>query len=279
MDRFKIRAWRAFRVVRLTINRLPLTLFWRLAGIIDRGASGSHRFLVTRNTNSAGLVVLRLLSDPALKLGFDAVKPMSVRMIASLMMYARPELEAAHRRYWALIRDALAARGIDAPETLSNDIEEFAVWEAPDLILSQTCGMPYRLSLHGKVQLVGTPDFGVEGCPPGYYRSAIVVRADDARLDLAAFRDARFAYNQTISQSGYAAPYAVAQRHGFWFANREQSGGHIKSAKAVAEGHADIAAIDAVTWRLIERYDDFAETSAGSGMDTAHTRVCLISPH
>ncbi|MFC6636438.1 PhnD/SsuA/transferrin family substrate-binding protein [Sulfitobacter sp. JBTF-M27] len=179
-------------------------------------------------------------------------------MIASLMMYARPELEAAHRRYWALIRHSLAARGIDAHETLSNDIEEFAVWEAPDLILSQTCGMPYRLSLHGKVQLVGTPDFGVEGCPQGYYRSAIVVRADDARLDLAAFRDARFAYNQTISQSGYAAPYAVAQRHGFWFANREQSGGHIKSAKAVAEGHADIAAIDAVTWRFIERYDDFA---------------------
>ena len=179
-------------------------------------------------------------------------------MIASLMMYARPELEAAHRRYWALIRDALAARGIEAPEALSNEAEEFTVWEAPDLILSQTCGMPYRLRLHGKVQLVGTPDFGVEGCQPGYYRSAIVVRADDPRRDLSAFRDTRFAYNQTISQSGYAAPYAVAREHGFWFANRVESGGHVKSAKAVALGHADIAAIDAVTWQFIKRYDDFA---------------------
>lgn len=179
-------------------------------------------------------------------------------VIASLMMYLRPETEAAHARYWDLIRAALARRGIGAPRVLSNDAEEFAVWSAPDLVLSQTCGMPYRTWLAERVTLIGTPDFGLKGCPPGYYRSALVVRRDDPRPDLAAFREARFAYNQTFSQSGYAAPFEHLRPLGFWFTDRVQSHGHRHSARMVAEGDADIAALDAVSWRLIARYDDFA---------------------
>jgi ABC-type phosphate/phosphonate transport system substrate-binding protein len=179
-------------------------------------------------------------------------------MIASLMMYLRPELEAAHWRYWAVIRRELARRGIDAPEALSNDADEFDVWNAPDLVLSQTCGMPYRKWLHDKVTLIGTPDFGIEGCPPGYYNSCIVVRADDAREDLRDYASARFTYNQTFSQSGYAAPYALIRPLGFWFANRSQSHGHFRSARAVADRHADIAALDVVSWRLIHKYEPFA---------------------
>ncbi len=179
-------------------------------------------------------------------------------MIANLMMYARPELDAAHDRYWALIRENLRAAGIDGPEQLSQNAEEFHVWRHPDLVLSQTCGMPYRLWLHGKTTLVGTPDFGLEGCAPGYYNSAIIIRRDDPRTALAAFRNARFAYNMSFSQSGYAAPYWHLQTHGFWFGDRQQSGGHLHSAQAVAEGRADIAALDAMTWRLIVRYEPWA---------------------
>lgn len=180
-------------------------------------------------------------------------------MIANLMMYMRPELAKAHERYWQLIRNELARSGIDAPQELSQDADEFDVWTAPDLVLSQTCGMPYRLWLHDRVSLVGTPDFGLKDCPPGYYRSAIVVRADDPRDHIDAFRTARFAYNQTFSQSGYAAPYNHLKPHGFWFENRHQTHGHLFSARAVAEGEADIAALDAVSWRLIERYERFGK--------------------
>ena len=120
-------------------------------------------------------------------------------MIANMMMYQRPQLADAHARYWALIRAELAKRGIDSPEELSQDAEEFFVWENPELVLSQTCGMPYRTWLHDKVQLVGTPDYGLEGCKAGYYRSPIVVRADDGRDTLIAFKDATFTYNQTFS--------------------------------------------------------------------------------
>ncbi len=179
-------------------------------------------------------------------------------MIASLMMYARPQLDEAHLRYWNLIRDNLNRAGIESPEHLSQDAEEFSVWQHPELVLSQTCGMPYRTWLHDKVALVGTPDYGLVGCPPGYYRSALVVRADDPRTNLMAFREAVFAYNQTFSQSGYAAPYWHLEPHGFWFKHRVQTEGHLKSAHAVAEGHADIAALDAVSWRLMAEYEEFA---------------------
>ena len=179
-------------------------------------------------------------------------------MIASLMMYARPELAGATARYWALIRRGLAARGIDSPETLAQEAEEFSVWRDPGLVLSQTCGMPYRLLLRDTVTLVGTPDFGVQGCPPGHYRSVFVVRADDPRGKVDDFRAARFAYNMPISQSGWAAPWAHLAARGWWFEDQVQSHAHRASARMVAEGEADIAALDAVTWRLIARHDEFA---------------------
>ena len=57
-------------------------------------------------------------------------------MIANLMMYQRSQLVEAHNRFWTLIRKQLTAVGIDSPETLSQDAEEFFVWKHPDLVLS-----------------------------------------------------------------------------------------------------------------------------------------------
>ena len=37
-----------------------------------------------------------------------------------------------------------------------------------------------------------------------------------------------------------------------------ESGGHQASALAVAEGRADFAALDALTWIMLQRYDSFA---------------------
>lgn len=174
------------------------------------------------------------------------------------MMYARPELETAHANYWAAIRTALARRGIDAPEKLAQNAGGFPVWEDPSLVLSQTCGMPYRTGLHGRVQIVGTPDYGLEGCPAGYYNSAIVVRADDTRTSLPEFATASLAYNAPHSQSGFAALYNHLLPSGIWFSTRLESGGHLASANMVAQGQADLASIDAQTWRLIQRYEPIA---------------------
>ena len=180
-------------------------------------------------------------------------------MIASLMMYARPELSSAHERYWDLIRANLTRAGISAPATLSQETDEFEVWQHPELVLSQTCGMPYRLWLHDKVALVGTPDFGLEGCSPGYYRSAIVVRRNDPRNHISEFRNGVFAYNQTFSQSGYASIWQHLNQHGFWFENQLHTEQHLLSAHAVSDGRADIASLDGVTWRLLQKYEGFAQ--------------------
>jgi len=174
------------------------------------------------------------------------------------MMYQRPQLEKAHDSYWALIRQNLIAAGMDSPSRLSQDAEEFSVWTSPNLVVSQTCGMPYRTWLHDQVSLVGTPDFGVVGCSPGFYRSALVVRRQDSRTQAHDYLNAVFAYNQTFSQSGYAAPYWHLEPSGCWFGNRIHTGQHLESARAVAQGRADIASLDAVSWRLIAQYEPFA---------------------
>ena len=94
---------------------------------------------------------------------------------------------------------------------------------------------------------------------PATTAARLWVRGDDARTELAEFKDSVFAYNQTFSQSGYAAPFAQALPHGFWFENRLHTEQHLESARAVSEGRADIASLDGVSWRLIQAYEPFAE--------------------
>ena len=180
-------------------------------------------------------------------------------MIASLPMYDRAETAGANDRLWAAIRDRLRARGIEAPAALIHGAPDlWPHWTAPDLVLSQTCGYPFRSRLHGQVTLVGTPDYGVEGCDPGFYRSVFVVRTDDPRSTLAGFEGARLAWNDDLSQSGWAGPQTYLANLGIHLTPALRTGGHKLSAIAVSEGRADIAALDAVTWRLIQRFDGFA---------------------
>ena len=166
-------------------------------------------------------------------------------MIASLPMYARPELDYAISLLWDLIRKNLTKKGIPAPITLSQDAQDIISWLDPGLVLSQTCGMPYRNILHGKVQLVGTPNYDLPNCLPGHYFSVIVVQKNDPRLLLKDYDQAVLAYNMEASQSGYAAPLNHAAAQGIHFPNRIESHGHLKSAEMVVSGKADIAAIEA----------------------------------
>ena len=177
-------------------------------------------------------------------------------MIASLAMYDFGPAMAANDRLWALIRDGLRSLGLPAPETLTRgEAAYWPAWESPDLVLSQTCGYPFRARLHHKVTYVGTPDYGVEGCPPGHYRSVFVARKDDPRSTLAEFDGARFAYNEDLSQSGWAAPQSHARALGIHLPPAIRTAGHRLSARAVVEGRADIAAFDAVTLSLMRAAD------------------------
>lgn len=177
-------------------------------------------------------------------------------MIASLGMYDRPETADAHDALW----QGIASRLPDAPAQLDRDADMWSVWQSSELLLSQTCGLPYRARLHDQVTLVGTPHYDLPDCAPGQYFSVLVAHKDRAGDDIAAFDGARFAYNEALSQSGWAAPLAYLAKHKLRPGPLVQTGAHRNSAIAVAEGQADFAALDAVTWALITRHDDFAST-------------------
>lgn len=166
-------------------------------------------------------------------------------------MYDRAETRAANDRLWQGIRNALG----EGPPMLIRGGDPWALWQDPDLLLSQTCGYPYRARLHGRVALVGTPDYGLPDCPEGHYCSTFVVRREDPRDRPAAFAGARLAYNDPLSQSGWAAPQNFAREAGFSFGGTLQTGSHAASAAAVAEGRADIAALDALSWKMMQRHD------------------------
>jgi ABC-type phosphate/phosphonate transport system substrate-binding protein len=126
-----------------------------------------------------------------------------------------------------------------------------AGWTHPRLVLGQACGLPLVGALAGRVAVIGAADRALPGCPPGWYRSAVVVRADDPRAELADFRGARLAVNGFDSQSGWgailhhAAPLA---RGGRFFGRVRVTGAHARSVERVAAADADLAAIDLVTW-------------------------------
>lgn len=174
--------------------------------------------------------------------------------IAALGMYDRAETAAANDAFWAAIRARLGS----GPERLTRGMDFAEIWAAPGLVMAQTCGMPYRTKLHGHVTLIGTPDYGLPDCAPGYYRSTYVVHADSPATQIADFAGKTLAYNDDGSQSGWAAPRNHATALGLEYGATLRSGGHVASALAVAEGRADIAAIDGLTWALIQHYDSFA---------------------
>jgi ABC-type phosphate/phosphonate transport system substrate-binding protein len=174
-------------------------------------------------------------------------------VIAALPMYDWPQTRGATDRLWAAIAARLRDRGIDAPDCLTRDADPWSLWCHPDLLIAQTCGLPYRAKLHRQVVLVATPDHAVVGCPPGHYRSVVVARAG-AEVP----PEPRLAYNDPLSHSGWAAALGWADRRGVAFAALVETGAHVGSARAVAEDRADIAAIDCITWRLITRFEPTA---------------------
>lgn len=171
-------------------------------------------------------------------------------MRASLPMYTFDA--EANAAFWQALAAAFRTHGLaDVPDRLENPAILAAHWLAADLFLSQTCGYPLVTHLKRQVEVVGTFHYAAPGCRGMYYTSVLVARADDARSTVAAFRGARAAYNGVESQSGYnclravVAPLAGGKA---FFGETLATGAHYRSLKAVAEGEADLAAIDCISF-------------------------------
>lgn len=172
-------------------------------------------------------------------------------------MYDWPEVRGAHDALWAAIAKRLAALGVGAPATLDRERPADDVWLDPGLVLSQTCGWPFSTRLLEKVRIVATPVYEVEGCAGPLYSSIIVTRRDERAKQLADFRGLRFAVNTRDSLSGYVALAAALREAGVDLAGIAwvDTGSHRASVRAVADGQADVAAIDAVCWAFAEKFE------------------------
>ncbi|MCF6443835.1 phosphate/phosphite/phosphonate ABC transporter substrate-binding protein [Nereida sp. MMG025] len=161
-------------------------------------------------------------------------------MLASLPMYDVPS--AALADYWVRIEQNLGY----GPQDLCHPTDLIGHWQDQDLLLSQTCALPLRTKLRDKVQLVGTPDYGLPDCPAGYYFSVIVTREGSSWGD-------RWAFNDALSQSGWAALCAYAAETSRPAPIQKlATGSHAASLEYVAQGKADVCAVDAITFGLLK---------------------------
>ncbi len=177
--------------------------------------------------------------------------------IASLAMYDLPEIRDANDALWRALRARLRAHDVDcAPAALTRGGDLDAIWAAPNLLLAQTCGYPFMTRLRSRVRLVATPRYRAKGCDGPFHRAAIVVRRGSHAQSLADLRGARLAFNTPDSNTGMnllRAELAQVTHSPNFFAETIATGSHADSAAAVAQGRADTASIDCVTWAFLQR--------------------------
>lgn len=161
--------------------------------------------------------------------------------VASLAMYPFPPLRGATDDLWSVVRRHLGS----GPDSLEWVVVTPEVWRHPDLLLAQACGWPLVTELTDRVAVVGTFDYDVVGCEHGTYRSVIVSRLDASIDELRARPDVVAAINGSDSLSGWVSLHVA---WGGRPPNVVETGAHLQSVRSLAEGRADVASIDAVTW-------------------------------
>jgi ABC-type phosphate/phosphonate transport system substrate-binding protein len=177
-------------------------------------------------------------------------------LIAALPMYDDPGTAEANDAIWAAIAASLRQRGVAAPANLTRGGDLAAQWRSPSLVFGQTCGYPYAKDLRDAVRLIATPEYGFPGCEGIGHRSFLVRGAGDPRRRLDAFRGGVAAINGPDSNSGmnlFRATIAPLAGGRAFFGAVTTTGSHRASLEAVADGRADLAAIDCVSFALMNR--------------------------
>jgi ABC-type phosphate/phosphonate transport system substrate-binding protein len=198
--------------------------------------------------------------------------------IALPMYNLSPQLRQAWEALLGALLDELDLH-VEVELVRAPALPEF--WQRPDLLLAQTCGYPYVTLLRDQVTLIATPCFDFPGCAGSDYSSVIVARSSGGIASLAGARGGVAAVNDAHSNSGMnVLRHAVAPlaRDGKFFDRIIWSGSHVASLGLVRDGHADIAAIDCVTYGYLREEDPAAlEGIAVLGYSAASPGLPLIA--
>ena len=178
--------------------------------------------------------------------------------VASLPMYDLPEVAWALDALWSAIARELERRGVaDVPQKLVHGRPLHDLWADPELFISQCCGFDIVKNYTRKLQPLATPRYVARGCDDCAYCSLVIVPADSKVAHIEDLRGTVCAVNGPESHSGMNALRAliapIAQGRPF-FAHVEETGAHADSVALVAAGKADVAAIDCVTYAMLERH-------------------------
>ena len=167
-------------------------------------------------------------------------------------MYAFTDLQ---RHAWQLLFDRFFELHDIAREEVELKFDhDPASLREPGLWFGHTCGYPLMTQLQPDFMPFCVPLFDVPGTEDKLYSSRIIATADGTVDSLETSRGRVCAMNNSDSNSGMnVLRHALADlARGEPFFNRVlTTGGHLHSLQAVAEGEADIAAIDCVSYQLI----------------------------
>ena len=125
----------------------------------------------------------------------------------------------------------------------------------PSLWFGHTCGYPLITRLRDTLAPINVPIFDVAGCDHKFYSSYLIVPANSKINSLQDCRGLRAVINACDSNSGMNVLRHAASkfnRQGSFFSAIQVSGSHLQSLTEVANHRADIAAIDCISYRLIE---------------------------
>lgn len=178
--------------------------------------------------------------------------------VASFPMYDFPEVHWALDKLWRAIARNLKARGVDGtPDELLHTRPLHELWTDPDLFISQCCGLDVVKNFTRHLTPLATPLSVASGCDGHRYRSKVIVHEESTAMSLEDLRGKVCAVNGPESHSGMnalramIAPISEGRR---FFAEVRESGTHADSIAMVACREADVAAIDCVTYAILERY-------------------------
>lgn len=182
-------------------------------------------------------------------------------MQVSFPWYEVPGTETLYDELWAQLRAHLLAEGFedgDLPLELNRSRPHDELLKRSDLLLTQTCGYDIAEERPLPWTLIGTWGYGDR---PGTYTSYVVVREDSSIVTLDQVCDRRMIANSSRSYSGYHVWTALLRTPSIdVFSQIPWSGSHMQSLRALQSGQADIAAVDTVTWDLLQKFaPDFLE--------------------
>ncbi|ACK51747.1 putative ABC phosphate/phosphonate transporter, periplasmic ligand binding protein [Methylocella silvestris BL2] len=184
---------------------------------------------------------------------------MGARKIAAFPMYDLPQLASATDAFWGAIAKRLEDAGLTGvPISLTRSEDYAATWRDPRLLLGQACGYPLMKRFRNAARIVATPLYTSPGCESWSHCSVFITNAKAGRPTLDALRGSVCAVNGFDSNTGMnllrAAIAPLAGKRAF-FHSVVVTGSHLASLEAVADGRADLAAIDCVSFAHFQHFE------------------------